>query len=449
MASRLFGTDGIRGVFGRAPLDRSTVTTVGAVLGERLGRGASVVLGGDTRDSTPTLCGWLTEGLSRAGASATAIGTAPTPTVAHLTRTLPASAGVAVSASHNPHPDNGIKLFDSGGSKWTVEDEHALEEAILVALEAGAPVLEATSGNLQVREGLIEGYLEALRSAVPNGALAGMRVTLDTAHGAATPVAQRLFSELGAEPTLLGDRPDGRNINQDCGSTHPEAMARRTVESGSRLGFAFDGDADRVIVADEQGTVRDGDALLYLLARDLLERGRLDPPRIVATSMSNLGLEVALERCGIGMVRCDVGDRVVVQVLRSEGLVLGGEQSGHIIHLERATTGDGLLTALMTAEIVARSGRPLSELLADFERYPQILVNVRVREKPDLMSLPAVAEAVRGVEDDLGARGRLVLRYSGTEPLARVMIEGPELSEIERLGTVLTDAIAAEIGATS
>ncbi|MDH3744465.1 MAG: phosphoglucosamine mutase [Acidobacteriota bacterium] len=467
MAARLFGTDGIRGVFGEPPLDRRTVTVVGTELGRHLRRGSSsatVLLGGDTRESTPTLCSWLTEGLASAGTGAVLVGTAPTPAVAYLTRSLGCTAGVAVSASHNQHPDNGLKLFDAAGSKWRPDQEQELERKISAALatspaprgtETAATRETSESTDGQGSSGLerptvlaehLEKYLDSLRATVPTDALSGLRITLDMANGAATPFGRRLFFELGAEVTLLGDCPDGKNINQHCGSTHPDAMARRTVESGSHLGFAFDGDADRVIVADEKGTIRDGDALLYLLARDLQDRGSLDPPRIVATSMSNLGLEVALARHGIEMERCDVGDREVVATLRRHGLTLGGEQSGHIIQLNCSTTGDGLLTALMTAQIVARNGTALSEHLREFERYPQVLVNVRVREKPALLSLPTVAAAAIEVEDRLGARGRLVLRYSGTEPLARVMIEGPELSEIQELAKHLTDAIDAEIG---
>ncbi|HEX2253905.1 MAG TPA: hypothetical protein VHQ65_11615 [Thermoanaerobaculia bacterium] len=277
--------------------------------------------------------------------------------------------------------------------------------------------------------------------------LAGLRVALDAAHGAAAPFARALFERLGAAVVMLGDRPDGTNINQGCGSTHPERLAATVPREGCHLGIAFDGDADRALLVDETGTVRDGDAILYLWARRLHQAGELEPARIVATSMSNLGLEKALAALGIGVERCGVGDREVVETMRRLGLVLGGEQSGHVVHLGLSNTGDGLLTGLSLAALIAAEGRPLSELLDGFTRYPQVLLNTRVASKPDLDTLPAVREVRERVERELAGDGRLVLRYSGTEPMARVMIEGPDQERIERLAGELVAAIEREIGA--
>jgi phosphoglucosamine mutase len=276
--------------------------------------------------------------------------------------------------------------------------------------------------------------------------LAGLAIGLDAAHGAAAPFAERLFSGLGARVVAFGDRPNGDNINVERGSTHPEHLAGEVVRQGLDLGIAFDGDADRAILVDERGAVRDGDAILYLWARHLLSTGELASPKIVATSMSNLGLERALAEIGVEVVRCGVGDRVVVETMQGQGIVLGGEQSGHVVDLELSTTGDGLLTGLIVAALAAAAGRPLSELLAGFVRFPQVLLNVPVATKPELESLPQVAAAARRVEDELGADGRLVLRYSGTEPLARVMIEGPDQATIERQAGELAAAIEQAIG---
>lgn len=459
-APRLFGTDGIRSRFGEAPLDRPTVTALGYHLGRKLMEGAgtvepAVILGGDTRDSTPSLVRWMTAGLTAAGVPAVDVGVLPTPGVAFLVRATGAAAGVAVSASHNRHPDNGIKLIAADGFKWTPEAEADLE----TRLGGGASSLatgDAQPGPPPRALGdageLVRRYLEALAATVRadprDRPLTGLSVVLDPAHGAASPFAEPLFAGLGAEVTVLHAEPDGTNINRDSGSTHPRAVAEEVRRRGAHLGVAFDGDADRAILADERGEVRDGDAVLYLWAKDLRASGRLRPPAVVATSMSNLGLERALQREAIGLVRCDVGDRRVVETLRRRGLRLGGEQSGHIVDLELATTGDGLLTALQMALRVARSPeRSLAGLLEGFRRYPQVLVNVRVAEKPPLEDLPLVHRAVREVEESLGDDGRLVLRYSGTEPLARVMIEGREQGEIEALARGLAEAIRSEIGA--
>ena len=446
-ARHLFGTDGLRARFGEAPLDRPTVTSlaahVAATLREKSGDSPLVVLGGDTRESTPTICLWLAEGLTAGGARIQYAGVIPTPGIAWLTRELGAAAGAVVSASHNPWPDNGIKLLDPQGFKWSEAAEAALERR----LEQGAAEVPALAAELPADGSLRERYLSRLAATVPGDRpLAGLKVVLDAGNGAASFYAAELFERLGAEVVALHTEPNGRNVNERCGSTSPEEMAARVVAEGADLGAAFDGDADRCILADERGEVRDGDAILYLWATHLRQQERLEPPRIVATTMSNLGLERALAREGIGIARCDVGDRYVVETLQREGLALGGEQSGHIVHLGLSSTGDGLLTALQAAAIVQHAGGPLSELLAGFRRYPQILQNVRVARKPDLATLPRVAAAKRAVEERLGEDGRLVLRYSGTEPLARVMIEGPDQPTIEAMAGELAGAIRDEIG---
>ena len=460
---RLFGTDGIRAPFGEYPLDERTVTALGRHLAGSLRvrtgeREPQVVLGGDTRESTETICAWVARGLAAGGADPRYVGVLPTAGIAYLVRGLGTAAGVVVSASHNPYPDNGIKLIDAWGFKWTEAAEAALEARLLEDFPEEGPG-EAAAGGREIgppERSLIGRYIDALAATVPGKRpLEGLRIALDAGNGAGSALAGRLFERLGAEVEVIHAEPDGRNVNLACGSTDPRDLARTVTGGGFHLGAAFDGDADRVILIDEAGRERDGDAILYLWASELAASGSLAPPRIVATSMSNLGLERALERRGIGVVRCGVGDREVVETMKQREIVLGGEQSGHVVHLGLSTTGDGLLTALQVAFLVAREVRagedeaPLSTLLEDFERYPQVLLNVRVREKPELGALPAVAAAISEVEERLGEDGRLVLRYSGTEPLARVMIEGPEQELIEELAGNIAGAIEDEIGAGS
>jgi len=450
---RLFGTDGIRGRFGEPPLDRATVTALAVQLAATLrerGNGAPprIVLGGDTRESTPEICRWLAAGLGDGGIDVRYAGVIPTPGVAYLARQLDAAAGVVVSASHNPYPDNGIKLLDPRGFKWSDEDELALERRLGASSGAVGPVRDLPEGRPRIETDLRERYLRHLAGTVPGERpLDGLRLVLDAGNGAASTYAGELFERLGARVTLLNADPDGRNVNERCGSTAPGEMAARVVAEGADLGAAFDGDADRCILADERGTVRDGDAILYLWAICLHRSGRLHPPKIVATSMSNLGLERALAAEGIDVVRCNVGDRYVVEAMRQEGILLGGEQSGHIVQSELSSTGDGLLTALQIAWLRRQSDQLLSAMLAPFRRYPQVLLNVKVAKKVDFKILPAVTETARSVEDRLGEDGRLVLRYSGTEPLARIMIEGPEQVVIDALAEELAVAIRGDLGA--
>lgn len=445
----LFGTDGIRATFGDWPLKRRTVQRIGFELGQILAADSTspgVLIAGDPRTSTPSLAAWLADGLRAAGVDLHYGGTLPTPAVALLTRQMQLPAGIAVSASHNPATDNGIKFFDRSGRKWSRELERELEARIASAGPSEFETLPLPSWNAI----LAKQYVDFLLGLLPSiSSLSGMRVVIDAAHGAAATVIEEICGRLQFEATLLHSTPDGERINQNCGSTHPEVVAAAVLEQGAEIGFTFDGDADRVVLVDEHGEIRDGDAILYLWARHLLREGRLDPARIVATSMSNLGLDHALAEEGIEVERCDVGDREVVRTMSRSGLTLGGEQSGHIVNLALTTTGDGLLTALQLAAIVRGSGRSLSQNLDRFRTYPQILRNVRVREKPPLDSIPEIASVRGDVETALGGDGRLVLRYSGTEPLARVMIEGPEADLIESLATRLTDVIEARLGAKS
>lgn len=450
---KFFGTDGIRGAFGTYPLDETTIRQLAAALAMELLAEAEdgtprrpVIIGGDTRDSTATLASWLTSELASRGLQTLYLGTVPTPCIADRVRHADALCGVAISASHNPHPDNGIKLIDRRGYKWATQRELSLERR-MAALHAAGDFTPAAERPLEPRTDVVEAWLDGLCQSLPTDtSFSGLKVALDTGHGAASPYAAELFRRLGAEVERIHAAPDGTNINRDCGSTHPDVIADLTRRVGADLGFAFDGDADRVILADESGNVRDGDAILYLWARSLLAEGQLPGRRIVATTMSNLGLEVALRRDGIEIVRCDVGDRHVVATMLAENIQLGGEQSGHIVNQTLSTAGDGLLTALHLTALRQRQGSSISSLLAGFQRFPQILINVPVRKKPQLTSLPRLQEARKRVEESLGNEGRLVLRYSGTEPLARVMIEGPDQATIHRLADDLARVIAEEIG---
>jgi phosphoglucosamine mutase len=449
MSRALFGTDGIRARFGEEPLTEPTVRKIGFALAAELAASTSsaaplVAVGGDTRASTPALVEWISSGLEAGGVSTLQLGVLPTPAVAWWAQRAGASAGVAISASHNPAADNGIKLLDAHGFKWSTAAEAAFERRIgtvgtIPGTGSGARRSEPESAALYVR------WLAG--EAGDRLSLSGLRIALDCANGAASALAAPLFRALGAEATSCFDRPDGANINLGCGSTETAAIAATVAAGGFDFGFAFDGDADRCLLIDETGELRDGDALLFLWARELRERGDLTVPRIVATSMSNLGLERALSAAGVDVERCDVGDREVVATLRRHGLRLGGEQSGHLIDLHRSTTGDGLLTAAVVAAILARRREPVARALDGFRRFPQILLNVKGARKPALESLAAVTTAARAAEERLAGEGRLVLRYSGTEPLARIMIEGPDEETIRLLAGDIAAALRDEIGA--
>ena len=450
MAKELFGTDGIRGVPGEYPLDDGTLERVGQALGDYLtaksGR-PRVLIGRDTRESGPHIAERIARGLADANAEPVSAGVLTTPGVAWLVNREGFAAGVVISASHNPYHDNGVKLISSHGMKFPDAVEAILEGCILSANGAAPPVPRLHKLESGGDEKLHEDYLDGLRASIlPGARLRGMRIVIDCANGAASRLAPRLFQSLGAEVFAMNDAPDGRNINVGGGSLHPEAMQRRVVEVGAAMGVAFDGDADRAIFSSASGKLVDGDGVLLVAGRYLKSMGKLKGNVIVGTSMSNLGLERAFDKHHLKLARTDVGDRYVLEEMLRVGANLGGEQSGHILFLDDATTGDGMLTAIKIASIVSISG-PLDSLVADLKIFPQKIVNVRVRSKPPLDSLPEVSRALADARKTLGDLGRVVLRYSGTEPLARVMVEAEREEDVRRWTDALAAALKASIGA--
>ncbi|MGD0015632.1 MAG: phosphoglucosamine mutase, partial [Bryobacteraceae bacterium] len=413
----------------------------------RLAAQPEVVLGMDTRESGPWIAAQVAGGLSRRGVRVRFAGVATTPGVAYLTRTNSFVAGVMISASHNPYRDNGIKIFGHSGYKLPDAEEQVIEQEIFALLEGG---LEPVPFPLAADASLDRHYVDFLVSTMERR-LEGLEVIVDCANGAASALAPGLLESLGASVKAMSCAPDGRNINLDCGTLHIEGLRERVLAEGADLGVAFDGDADRAIFVSRRGRIVDGDAVLLMAARRLHALGRLSgpggQPAVVATVMSNLGLERALAARGIRLLRTPVGDKYVLEEMLRSGAVLGGEQSGHVIFLESGTTGDGLLTALRVIEILLEQGRDLDELTAELEVYPQRLVNVRVKVRRPLDELPAVTEAIRAAERAFGDAGRVLVRYSGTEPLARVMVEGPEVGAVEAAANRIAAAIQRELGA--
>ncbi len=448
MAKHLFGTDGIRGVPGEYPLDDATLFAAGAVLAEHLRRSEArprVLLGMDPRLSSPHIAGRIALGAASAGAELSFAGVISTPGVAFLVRERGFAAGVVVSASHNPFTDNGVKLISPSGTKFSDDVEAALERKILARREASPPDGLA---DLATDPTLAEEYRNSLsRFLLPGAKLDGMTLVLDCANGAASELGPALFRSLGATVRAIHNQPDGKNINAGCGSLHPESLQRAVVENGAQLGAAFDGDADRAIFSTASGQVVNGDGVLLASARHMKASGTLKGTAVVGTTMTNLGLERALEAEGLRLVRGPVGDRYVLEEMLRIGANLGGEQSGHIIFLDDSITGDGLLTALIIASLVSLKG-PLETLTAGLAIYPQKILNVRVREKPALDSLPGVSRALAEAKRTLGHRGRIVLRYSGTEPLARVMVEAEHEADVERWTESIASAIRTAIGAS-
>lgn len=445
----LFGTDGIRGVAGVAPLDATTIFATGLALGHSLPRIAAeprVILGRDTRESSAWIAATLAAGLREAGAQVESAGVVPTPAVAFLARTHGFAAGVEISASHNPWRDNGIKLFGGDGYKLPDSVELAMEDEILHHARLATAPDPASLPAVEDNPALQLDYIQFLLDCVPGLKLDGLHIVADCANGAAAGIAPELFRRLGGHVDLLNITPDGRNINEGCGALHPAWVAAQTVARKADLGLTFDGDADRCMLAGPGGAVANGDAILLLAARDLKQRGLLAGDVVVATTMSNMGLEAALKRSGIGMLRATVGDRYVLEMMQKHGAALGGEQSGHILFPHLATTGDGVLTALVVLDLIARSGKSLDELTADLKVFPQVIVNVKVREKKPLESIPAVAERIRAAEEELRDSGRVVIRYSGTEKLARVMIEAESDEAMRRHAEAIAEAIRMEIG---
>ena len=447
---KLFGTDGIRAVAGEAPLDRRTVRAVGVALATTLGKGARVVMGMDTRESGPWIAAVLAAGLREGGASVESAGVIPTPAIAFLARRHRFSAGVVISASHNPWRDNGIKIFGGDGFKLPDAVEMGIEaeiERVLEKQQTGNSEQGTENDALpEVNEGYRAEYVRFLLEAVPGVSLDNRCVVIDCANGAASSVAPQLFEALQGTVEVTHASPDGRNINERCGALHPEIVAAEVKVRGASMGFTFDGDADRAMFADEHGNVVNGDAVMLACARDLQARGELAGDLVVATTMSNMGLEAAFKRSGIKMLRAPVGDKYVLEEMNKSGASLGGEQSGHILFPAKATTGDGLLTALLVMDVVHRSGKTLGELIADLKNYPQVILNVKVREKKPLDSLPAVAALIAAAEEELKDSGRVVIRYSGTEALARVMIEAESEEAMRRHAEAIAGAIRAELG---
>jgi phosphoglucosamine mutase len=449
---KLFGTDGIRGVAGDPPLDAKTIYATGLALGHSL-RGKTepkVLLGRDTRDSSPWIAATLAAALHETGVRVESAGVVPTPAVAFLARTHRFDAGVVISASHNPWRDNGIKLFGPDGFKLPDQTELAMEhEIVRHAEEARVPDIKSLP-RIEDNSALKADYIQFLVDSVPGLRLQGLRIVADCANGAAAAVAPELFAKLGAripeEFALLNVAPNGKNINDGCGALHPEWVAAEVKKHGASIGVTFDGDADRCMLAGAHGNVINGDAILLLAGRDLKTRGLLSGDLVVATTMSNMGLEAALKRSGIRMLRAPVGDRYVLEQMQQNNAALGGEQSGHILIPHLATTGDGLLTALVVLDIVARSGKGIDELVADLKVFPQVIVNVKVREKKPLEGIPTIADRIRTAEEELRDTGRVVIRYSGTEALARVMIEAESEEAMRRHADAIADAIRAELG---
>jgi phosphoglucosamine mutase len=440
----LFGTDGIRGTAGTFPLDVQTVRRIGSALVEALPRSdARLLIGRDTRESGVWIERELAYGARLAGATVQSVGVAPTPAIAYLTGSLDFDAGVVISASHNPYQDNGIKVFSGAGVKYGGEFETRIEQ--LVA-DTSWQVPPGEAGDVPHADHLRK-YLEHTRAVLPKPqALGRVRIAVDCANGAMIAVAPVLFRELGFDVTTLGAEPDGRNINKGVGSTHPEKLADMVKQDGYRLGVAFDGDGDRAILVDGGGRIIDGDHVMLMCAKQMQAEGRLRGNAVVATVMSNIGLEIALRQLDIDLVRTKVGDKYVMEEMQKRDLSLGGEQSGHLIFSEHLYTGDGLITALSVLQTMAASGRELADLANDLTTYPQVLLNVRVREKVDLEKIPEVAAAMRSVESRLGSNGRLLVRYSGTEPLLRVMLEGQNAKEIDLWAREIVDAVSKTIG---
>jgi phosphoglucosamine mutase len=446
---QLFGTDGIRGVAGEFPLTKQSTYLIGRALGHdlmRTMRNPQAVIGQDTRESSGWIADRLAEGLAAVGVDVHSAGVITTPGVAYLARSRALAAGVVISASHNPWTDNGIKVFSGDGFKLTDARELAIEKEIFALLQnaiaADDTALKPPKPSLPGEAELRHAYVKALAADVFSD-LSKLRVLVDCANGAATAEAPELFRSLGIQATFIHVSPDGKNINDGCGALHPETLGKAVAESGGfDLGVTFDGDADRALFCDAGGRVVNGDGVLLAAARDLQAQEKLKADTVVSTTMSNMGLEIALKKSGICMLRANVGDKYVLEEMLKTGATLGGEQSGHIIFRDGdATTGDGLFTALRLMDIVVRSGKPLAELVGDLKVFPQKIQNVRVREKIPFAQIPAVQSAIDAAERALNGNGRVVVRYSGTEALARVMVE----AESEEKMRSLTAGIAAEI----
>jgi phosphoglucosamine mutase len=442
---QLFGTDGVRGKAGQYPLDPPTIQRLGAALARALGagtRGARFLSGRDTRESGPWIERALADGIRSEGGVLVSAGVIPTPAVAFLTPRMGYTAGFVISASHNPFEDNGIKVFSGSGAKFT----EALEDEIEAVVFDRSWQRSAAASSAAVEQIDYRGeYLAHLLRILPPASGPARRIAIDCGNGATTSVAPRLFKEIGFDVTCIGCEPDGQNINLKCGSTAPQLLARTVVDGSFPLGVAFDGDGDRAIFVDATGRIVDGDAVMLMCGKQMKAEGRLKGNAVVATVMSNIGLEIALRDAGIDIVRCAVGDKFVMEEMMKRDLALGGEQSGHIIFSDHLFTGDGLATALNVLRTSAATGRTLAELASDLKTYPQVLLNVRVERKADLRTVPGVAAVMEAVERQLAGDGRLLVRYSGTEPLLRIMLEGKNEADIRRWAQDIAEAVQEHV----
>ncbi len=447
---KLFGTDGVRGVANKEPMTSEMAMRIGRAAAHVFRdspRRHSIVIGKDTRLSGYMIESALTSGLCSMGMDVLLIGPVPTPGIAFLTRSLRADAGVVISASHNPYEDNGIKFFGRDGFKLPDGIEKRMEELIFSGAVDSIRPTAAEIGKAFRIDDAIGRYNEFVKSSIPRGMdLSGLRVVVDSANGAAYKIGPRVLFELGADVVSLHDKPNGVNINKDCGALHPGEVSRTVADGKAHIGIAFDGDADRVIFCDEKGAIVDGDAVMAICALQMMKEGRLKQNTLVATVMSNLGLELMMQKAGGKLVRSAVGDRYVMEKMIEGGYNLGGEQSGHIIFLDNNTTGDGLISALQILSIMKQTGKPLSELAQCMKTYPQVLVNVKVKERRELASIPEVAKRMAELEKKLDGTGRLLVRYSGTEPKVRVMIEGEDQNEIKALADGLAGIIKEKLG---
>ena len=438
MAAQLFGTDGVRGVAGEWPLDPPTIARLGAAIVRTHGGSPRMLLGRDTRESGEWIEREFARGATAAGARVTSTGIMPTPGVAYLTKAQAFDFGVVLSASHNPFGDNGIKVFSGRGEKFGEAEERAVEAVMADPSWTVNPSVQARIETVD----LVAPYLAQVARLLPSpGAVAGARLGIDMANGATTATAVRLFKSLGFDIVALGDAPDGRNINLACGSTHPARLAAEVIARDCRLGIAFDGDGDRAIFVDQRGHVVDGDAVLLMIGLHMQRQGRLTGDTVVATVMSNIGLELALKDHGLRLIRTPVGDKYVMEEMIAGHFVLGGEQSGHVILAEHLPTGDGMATALAVLRVMGDTGRELSDLAADLKTFPQTLVNVRVRERKPVSDVPEIQAAMARVDAALAGRGRLLVRYSGTEPLLRIMLEGEDQATVQAWAEEIADAV--------
>jgi phosphoglucosamine mutase len=448
---KLFGTDGVRGVANVFPMTAEIAMQMGRALAYVIRNGEHrhrVVIGKDTRLSGYMIEQALASGIMSMGVDVLLVGPMPTPAVAHLTSSMRVDAGAVISASHNPYQDNGIKFFWRDGFKLPDETESKIEQLIFEkSLDSLRPTATAIGGAVRMEDAQGR-YIAQVKSTFPRDlTLEGIKLVVDCANGAAYKVAPMALKELGATVIELGVEPDGKNINHECGALHPEKLARAVVANKAHLGIALDGDADRLIVVDEKGKVVDGDAIMAICTGELVARKELAKKTLVSTVMSNIGLERAVAKWGVKVVRTKVGDRYVVEEMRKHGYSLGGEQSGHLVFIDHATTGDGTLAALQVLAVMCRAGKPMSELTKIFEPVPQVLLNVMVKEKRDLSKLPAVTKVITGVEKKLGHDGRVLVRYSGTEPKVRVLVEGVDAKKIKQYAEEIGDSLRKSLGA--